>query len=308
MKVRAIVNPNAGVAARAAMDAMRRAEAPWTGFDLQLTKGPGDARRLAREAADAGFDAVLSVGGDGTANEAAWGLLHSPTALGLIPAGSGNGLARSLRIPLRPAAALRALQDAVVRRMDVGTVNGRPFLNVAGAGFDALVGAAFHEWGRAGGRRGLFNYFRLALPRALDYRASSWSLEAGTERFAGPAFLVAFLNGRQYGGAAVMSPGSRLDDGLLEVVVVEDAPAYELLVNAPRLFFGGIERFRRYRRIAASRAVLVGPAAFEHHRDGEPEPPCAHLDVAVDPRALAVLVPRTTAADPNGPFVADGSG
>jgi len=308
VKVRAIVNPNAGVAARAAMDAMRRAEAPWTGFDLQLTKGPGDARRLAREAADAGFDAVLSVGGDGTANEAAWGLLHSPTALGLIPAGSGNGLARSLRIPLRPAAALRALQDAVVRRMDVGTVNGRPFLNVAGAGFDALVGAAFHEWGRAGGRRGLFNYFRLALPRALDYRASSWSLEAGTERFAGPAFLVAFLNGRQYGGAAVMSPGSRLDDGLLEVVVVEDAPAYELLVNAPRLFFGGIERFRRYRRIAASRAVLVGPAAFEHHRDGEPEPPCAHLDVAVDPRALAVLVPRTTAADPNGPFVADGSG
>src|SRR6185503_6958343 len=122
VKVRAIVNPNAGVAARAAMDAMRRAEAPWTGFDLQLTKGPGDARRLAREAADAGFDAVLSVGGDGTANEAAWGLLHSPTALGLIPAGSGNGLARSLRIPLRPAAALRALQDAVVRRMDVGTV------------------------------------------------------------------------------------------------------------------------------------------------------------------------------------------
>ena len=308
MKVRAIVNPNAGVAARAAMDAMRRAEAPWTGFDLQLTKGPGDARRLAREAADAGFDAVLSVGGDGTANEAAWGLLHSPTALGLIPAGSGNGLARSLRIPLRPAAALRALQDAVVRRMDVGTVNGRPFLNVAGAGFDALVGAAFHEWGRAGGRRGLFNYFRLALPRALDYRASSWSLEAGTERFAGPAFLVAFLNGRQYGGAAVMSPGSRLDDGLLEIVVVEDAPAFELLVNAPRLFFGGIERFRRYRRIAASRAVLVGPAAFEHHRDGEPEPPSAHLDVAVDPRALAVLVPQTTAADPNGPFVADGSG
>jgi YegS/Rv2252/BmrU family lipid kinase len=305
VKVRAIVNPNAGVAARAAMDAMRRAQTPWAGLDLQLTTGPGDARRMAREAADKGFDVVLSVGGDGTANEAAWGLLHSRTALGLVPAGSGNGLARTLRIPLRPAAALRALQDAVVRRMDVGTMNGRPFLNVAGAGFDALVGAAFHEWGRAGGRRGLLNYFRLALPLALHYRASTWSLETGDGRFAGSAFLVAFLNGRQYGGAAVMSPGSRLDDGLLEAVVIEDAPTLELLANVPRLFLGGIERFRRYRRLAGTRAVLTGPAAFDHHRDGEPEPPCARLEVALDPRALAVLVPRGTAEDPNGPFVGD---
>src|SRR6185295_7254306 len=120
VKVRAIVNPRAGVAARAALDAMRAAGAPWGDPDLQLTTAPGDARRMAREAAEAGFDAVVAVGGDGTANEAAWGLLRSPTALGIVPAGSGNGLARTLRIPLRPVAAVRALRDAVVRRMDVG--------------------------------------------------------------------------------------------------------------------------------------------------------------------------------------------
>jgi len=308
VKVRAILNPRAGVAACAALEAVRRAGTPWGGLDLQLTTAAGDARRMAREAAEAGLDVVLAVGGDGTANEAAWGLLGSPTALGVVPAGSGNGLARALRIPLRPAAALRALQDAVVRRMDVGMANGRPFLNVAGAGFDALVGAAFHEWGRAGGRRGLFNYFRLAVPRALRYRASRWSLEAGGERFAGPAFIVAFVNGRQYGGAAVIAPGSRLDDGLLEIVVVEDAPAFELLANVPRLFVGGIERFRRYRRVAAARAVLTGPASFEHHRDGEPEAAADRLEVGLEPRALAVLVPRRTAADPGGPFVADGQG
>jgi YegS/Rv2252/BmrU family lipid kinase len=308
LKVRAIVNPRAGVIARAALDAMRRTGAPWGGLDLQLTTAPGDARRMAREAADAGFDAVVAVGGDGTANEAAWGLLRSPTALGLVPAGSGNGLARTLRIPLRPAAAVRALQNAVVRRMDVGMANGRPFLNVAGAGFDALVGAAFHEWGRAGKRRGLFNYFRLAVPRAFSYRASRWSLEAGEERFSGPAFIVAFVNGRQYGGAAVIAPGSRLDDGLLEIVVVEDAPTFELLANVPRLFVGGIERFRRYRRVAAARAVLTGPAAFDHHRDGEPEPPSDRLEVGLERGALAVLVPRPTADDPSGPFGADRSG
>lgn len=307
MKVRAIVNPRAGVAARAALDAIRAAGAPWGDPDLQLTTAPGDARRMAREAAEAGFDAVVAVGGDGTANEAAWGLLRSSTALGLVPAGSGNGLARTLRIPLRPAAAVRALQDAVVRRMDVGMANGRPFLNVAGAGFDAFVGAAFHEWGRAGGRRGLLSYFRLAVPRALSYRASRWTLAAGDEGFSGPAFLVAFVNGRQYGGAAVIAPGARLDDGLLEIVVVEDAPAFELLANAPRLFVGGIEGFRRYRRIAAARAVLTGPAAFEHHRDGEPEPPCGRLEITLEARALAVMVPRSTADDPDGPFAGDRS-
>jgi YegS/Rv2252/BmrU family lipid kinase len=306
VKVRAILNPRAGVAARAALEAVQQTGTPWGDLDLKVTGAPGDARRLAREAADAGLDAVLAVGGDGTANEAAWGLLGSPTALGLVPTGSGNGLARALRIPLRPRAALAALQDAVVRRMDVGMANGRPFLNVAGAGFDAFVGAAFHEWGKKGGRRGLFSYFRLALPRALTYRAATWTLAAGGGGFEGPAFIVAFVNGREYGGAAVIAPGSRLDDGLLEIVVLEDAPAYELLFNAPRLFVGGIERFRRYRRIAAPEAVLTGPAPFAHHRDGEPEPAADRLEVRLEPRALAVLVPRSTAADPMGPFTTAG--
>jgi diacylglycerol kinase (ATP) len=301
VKVRAILNPRAGVAARAALDAVQRTDT-WGDLDLKLTGAPGDARRLAGEAAQAGFDVVLTVGGDGTANEAAWGLLGSPTALGIVPTGSGNGLARALRIPLRADAALRSLQEAVVRRMDVGMINGKPFLNVAGAGFDAAVGEAFHERGRSGGRRGVWTYVRLALPRALSYRASTWTLETGSGGFAGPAFLVAFVNGRQYGGAAVIAPGSRLDDGLLEIVVVEDAPAFELLANAHRLFVGNIERFRRYRRIAAPEAVLTGPAPFAHHRDGEPEAAAERLEVKLVPRALAVLVPRSTAADPLGPF------
>ena len=302
MNVRAIVNPRAGVAARAAVDALQGTATAWGRLDVQMTTGPGDARRLAREAADGGFDVVLSVGGDGTANEAAAGLMGSSTALGIVPMGSGNGLARALRIPLRPAPALRALGDAVVRRMDVGLVNGRPFLNVAGAGFDAMVGQAFHESGKRGGRRGLVTYFRLALPRVIGYRAGRWTLVAGGQGFEGAAFLVAFVNGRQYGGAAVISPGTRLDDGLLEIVVVEDAPTWELLANVPRLYVGGIERFRRYRRIAATEAVLTAPAPFAHHRDGEPEPAADRLEVSLAPLALAVLVPRATAMDPLGPF------
>jgi YegS/Rv2252/BmrU family lipid kinase len=297
-----ILNPRAGVAARRALDALRADRPRWGKIEVRVTTAPGDARAWSAEAARDGLDAVFVAGGDGTANEAAWGLLGSQTALGLVPVGSGNGLARTLRIPLRPERALAALEDAVARRMDVGTVNERPFLNVAGAGFDATVGAEFHARGQRGGRRGIFTYVWMSVGQSLRYRAQQWTLQAGEQSFEGRAFVVAFVNGRQYGGAAVIAPGARLDDGLLDIVVLEDAPVAEVLWNAPRLFFGTIERFRRYRHVAASHALLTGAAPCVFHRDGEPEAAADRLDVRVQPRALSVLVPRATAEDPQGPF------
>ena len=282
---------------------MRQGRPSWPEPEIVVTAGPGHARELAAEAAGRGVDLVLSVGGDGTANEVAWGLLGSDTVLGLVPVGSGNGLARTLGVPLRPAPALAALETGCRRRMDVGLVNGRPFLNVAGAGFDAAVGADFHAHGNRGGRRGIFTYVRLSAWRSLFYVPETYSLEAGSERYQGRALVVAFVNGRQYGAGAILAPGSRLDDGLLEVVVFEDAPLLEIALAAPRLFTGGIERYRRYHRFSAASASLTGAVPVVHHRDGEPEPATgSRLDVSVRPRALAVLVPRATADDPFGPF------
>lgn len=301
MKAVAILNPNAGLAAERARAAILRSPY-WRGIELRLTAGPGDARVLAAEAAAGGAEVVLSIGGDGTANEVAWGLLGTTTALGVLPMGSGNGLARTIGLPLGPDRALATLATAVPRAMDVGMLNGRPFLNVAGAGFDAQVGLDFHEHGRRGGRRGIFTYVRLSLVRALRYRAESWVLTAGDGGFDGRALVVAFVNGRQYGGGAVMVPGARLDDGLLDVVVIEDAPALELAWNATRLFLGGIERYRRYRHLPAARAVLTASGPVPLHRDGEPEGPAARAEVSVVPRALRILVPRATADDPRGPF------
>jgi len=302
VRVVAILNPRAGLAARRALEAVRRGRPTWGEVEVKVTGGPGDARRWAGEAVQQGVELLLAVGGDGTANEIAWGLLGSATTLGLVPVGSGNGLARTLGIPLRPERALEALEGGVRRRMDVGMVNERPFLNVSGAGFDAAVGAEFHARGQRGGRRGIFTYVWLSLGASIRYRAPRWMLQAGDQRFEGRALIVAFVNGRQYGGAATIAPGARLDDGLLDIVVVEDAPLVEVLANAPRLFLGGIERFRRYRRIAAPQALLTGTAPTLFHRDGEPEPAAERLEVRVEPRALSVLVPRVTADDPLGPF------
>jgi diacylglycerol kinase family enzyme len=304
--VRAIVNLRAGVAAHRALDALEMGVPGWPRVEVRLTEGPGHATALAREAVGDEAGLVLGAGGDGTLNEIASGLLGSGVPLGIVPVGSGNGLARALRIPLRPDRALAVLSRAVPRSMDVGLVNGRPFLNVAGSGFDAHVAWAFHRAGRKGGRRGIATYVRMSLGLVRGYRPRPVVLEAGKERLeiARP-FVVAFFNGPQYGAGAIANPGARLDDGAFEVVALGDGPLLSTLAAAPSLFLGGLERSARYRRVRTSSAVLTGTVPLEHHRDGEPEPGAGRLEVSLLARALRVLVDERVAADAAGPFSPD---
>jgi YegS/Rv2252/BmrU family lipid kinase len=301
VKVRAILNPRAGVAADRTREAVERGRPSWKDYAVYLTREAGHATELAREAVAAGADVVVAVGGDGTVNEVARGLIGSPVALGIVPAGSGNGLARALRIPLRPEAALATLEAGARRRMDVGYLNGRPFLNVAGVGFDAVVGHAFHEQGRSG-RRGLLGYLRLSVAALRTYRAPRLVVEAGGERLDLAAFVVTFANGPQYGAGAVINPGGKLDDGRLEVVVFEDGPLWKAMTAVPRLFLGGIERAPRYRRLAGPAASVTAGAPAAVHCDGDPAGAAERVDVRLHPRVLEIVVPSMTASDPDGPF------
>jgi diacylglycerol kinase family enzyme len=224
-----------------------------------------------------------------------------------VPVGSGNGLARTLRIPLEPRPALAALESGETRAMDVGFVNGRLFLNVAGAGFDAAVGADFHSHGKVGGRRGIFSYVRLSLARVWSYEPQRFELETEGERYAGRAFVVAFANGRQYGAGAVIARRARLDDGLLDVVVFERTSLARVALNGARLFLGGFDRAPGCRRFTTARATLRATEPFPYHRDGEPESEAAALTVEVRARALRIRVPHAAAADPAGPFLPSGS-
>ena len=135
------------------------------------------------------------------------------------------------------------------------------------------------------------------------YEAPSVSLELAGERIEARPFVMAFANGLQYGAGAVVNPGGKLNDGRMEVIVFEDAPFLETVAAAPRLFMGGIERSRRYRRITLESAIVTARRPVEHHRDGEPEPEAARLEVTLLPKSLRVLVPRATAEDPEGPFL-----
>ncbi len=302
MSVHAIWNPRAGVAARRALDALRSGGSPWKDATVRETTAPGDAQVFAAEAVAAGAEIVLSMGGDGTVNETARGLLGSDVPLGIVPVGSGNGLARALRVPLDPARALMALAAGARRRMDVGVVNDKPFLNVAGVGFDAVVGWAFHMAGRDGGRRGILTYLRMSFSLVSAFRPTPLVIDTGSDRLEASPFVLVVANGPQYGAGALINPGARLDDGRFEIVVFDDAPLPEIAWNAPRLFLGRLSRSRRHRRLEASHVVITPAVAVEHHRDGEPEPEASRLEIALRPRALNVLVPRATVQDPQGPF------
>jgi YegS/Rv2252/BmrU family lipid kinase len=303
MRVRAILNPRAGIAPGAARRAVERGRPTWSDYVIYMTREPGHATELAREAVGSHADLVIAVGGDGTVNEVARGLLGTGAALGIVPVGSGNGLARTLRLPLRPGRALAALEAGVRRPIDVGRLNGALFLNVAGVGFDAAVGAAFHRDGRRGRRRGFFSYARLSLSEVFRHKARRLVVEAEGQRLDVRPFLVTFANGRQYGSGAVVNPGARLDDGRIEVVVFDDPSPLGVLAAAPRMFLGGIERVACYRRLSAKRVTLVAEAPLPVHCDGDPVDPARRLEVEVLPRTLEVIVPEAVLGDTNGPFV-----
>ena len=133
--------------------------------------------------------------------------------------------------------------------------NGRPFLNVGGAGFDAVVGADFQASGRSGRRRGILSYVVLSLFRVARYRAEPLRLEADGQRHELRPFLVCLANGPQYGAGAIIARGARLDDGRLDIVVIDDAPRAVLLANVPRLFAGRLDRSRLYRRLTVGERV-----------------------------------------------------
>jgi len=302
VKVRAIVNPRAGVAPAAALSAVEGGRPSWDDYAVVFTRAAGHATGLAAEAVEAGAELVIAVGGDGTVNEVARALLGSDTALGIVPVGSGNGLARALRLPLKPARALDTIEGGVRRRIDVGRLNGGLFLNVAGTGFDAAVGAAFERAGATGNRRGFLSYLRRSLVEAFSYRPRPLLLEANGESLRLTPFMVTFANGPQYGSGAVINPGGKLDDGRLEIVYFDDGPIGGILLAAPRLFTGGIEKAARYRRISTTRATLSAEAPLVIHRDGDPVESARQIEMEIVPGALEIVMAADTAADPKGPL------
>jgi YegS/Rv2252/BmrU family lipid kinase len=258
--------------------------------DLVATEAPGHATELAAAAVREGCGQVVAIGGDGTMNEVAQALRHTPVALAVVPCGSGNGLALHLGLPLSLPGALGLLtaSSSRIAAIDTGEVNGRPFFNAMGLGFDAEVSHRFNGLTR----RGLPAYARMACGVIRDLAPERVGVSTAGRREEFECLLVAVANSDQYGNNARIAPGARVDDGALDLVAVAPVGLAGALGLAARLFTGNFDRSPHVRRWQGGRFVIDRLRPGLIHTDGETHAAAARLEVVVRPRSLRVLVPE----------------
>ncbi len=213
-----IINPISGTAAKAGLDEKVRERLEPLGYDVdvRLTERAGHATELAREAVAAGYAGVLAAGGDGTINETARALCDTRVPMGIIPAGSGNGLARHLNIPIDPELSLDVISQLHPIDVDYGTVNGALFFCTMGVGFDAAVSQKFASQGK----RGMMMYVKSMLQVYHNYNSETYTISANGHVFTEKAFVVAVANASQYGNNAYIAPTASITDGLLDVTII----------------------------------------------------------------------------------------
>ncbi len=256
-----------GRGARAARGAAAQIRGAGRGVVLRATERPRHATELVQQAVSAGAAAIAIAGGDGTVRDAVAGLEGAQTPLAIVPAGTGNDLVRTLRIPANRSAAVDLLLNGTARPVDIWRWNDVPFVNVAGVGLDAAVADTVNR--RIRRLRGPLAYLAGVALTLSHFRPIEIELVADEWRFAGTAMLAAFGNGRCYGGGMRIAPAAVVDDGLLDVVVVEGIPRLELVRQMPRVFMGTHLSHPRVQSFRASRIVVRGDPALPVTLDGE---------------------------------------
>ena len=288
-----IVNPIAGGArpdagrVRAELAASAVAASREEG-EVFVTERKGHARELATAAIARGVRLVVAWGGDGTVNEVGSAVAFGQTPLGIVPAGSGNGLATDLHVSRRPGRALIEALGASPRAIDAGELGGRLFFATAGIGFDAHIASCFDR--NVTSRRGFSTYVRISARELLAYRLSTYRVcqDAGTcER---RALLVTFANASQFGNGARIAPAARLDDGFLDLVVFEEISRFRTFCAVPRFLAGRVAGLRGWSAERIERAAIESDRPMTFHVDGEPVEGGTRLEARVHPGALRVCV------------------
>lgn len=282
-----IINPISGTRSKHGLAAIVAEKLSPFGYDLKVmeTTAPGDAFLWASRAKDKGYDSVLSAGGDGTVNEIANALAFSQTTLGILPFGSGNGLARSLGIPQDIFQALKIIEAGHTISCDRGVVNNKPFYCTFGIGFDAAVSEKFASMKK----RGRITYIRSAFREFLNYRSQPYAILFDGKVITEKALLIAVCNAPQYGNNAYIGPKAKLTDGLLDITVVHADNPFHTLLMSMDMFTGMLDKNRGIGTFRLPSLSIVRTQDGPVHLDGEPTHMGKHLDITCEKRALKVF-------------------
>jgi diacylglycerol kinase (ATP) len=256
-------------------------------FAIEHTTHQGHATELSKTAVEKEIDIIVAVGGDGTVNEVGQTLIGSSTVLGIIPTGSGNGLARHLKIPLNFTKAINVINKCNVRKIDTATVNDKVFLSVAGVGYDAFVARKFSK----AAKRGFISYFRIVTAEYPKYTPKKYELEIDGKKITRRAMLVTFANSNQFGNNASIDPKACIDDGYIDVCIVRRIPLLLIPFYVPFLFTKTFHKTHYIEIIKAKEVRIVRKKGKTIHFDGDPFKMSKILDMKINPLSLNIIVP-----------------
>jgi len=289
-KIFFIVNPLAGGKKKSNVvrNIQQNTDTASLDYEIRLTERAGHATELSREAIERGFDIIVAAGGDGTINEVARELIGKETILGIIPLGSGNGLARHLGIPRYVSQAVRLINMANYILIDTAEINGYPFISIAGVGFDALVAKEFAK----NKKRGFITYFNIIRNRLIGYKPKKYTLVFDEGRqITDRAFFISFANSNQFGYNTTIAPNARLNDGLLDVCIVKKPKLPELPVVINLLFLKRIDLAPGVTIVQSKGLTVNRKKARLVNIDGEAVKMGKKLRIVVKPLSLKVIIP-----------------
>ena len=288
MKIRFIINPISGKAQHKGLESRieKLLDLNKFDFDYLYTERAKHATELAQQAAHENIDVVVAVGGDGTMNECAKGLLGSQTALAVLPCGSGNGFAFYFGMERNINKAIKQLNISDFKTIDTCTANGVPFFNVSGVGFDAHIANLFATTKV----RGFSSYIKLVLRECANYPAQDYFLEYDGKKEVYNAVIISWANASQFGNGAQISPESKVDDGLIEICVLKDFKRILVPVLLYRLFTGKIHQ-SKYMTIIKTKSISIFCQNGQSHIDGESQDLGKEIHIYTHPKTLKVFVP-----------------
>lgn len=286
-KLLVVINPISGTGKQKGIEEMIVKHLDDTKYDIEIThtEYAGHASEIARDAAHKSFNTLVVVGGDGTVNEVVKELINTDLTLGVVPCGSGNGLARHLGIPMNTKKAIDSINSFKTHKIDTISINNEKCVNVAGVGFDALISYEFANMDK----RGLSSYFKTVVRNYFSYKNQSYTIEMDGERRELKAFLFSIANSSQYGNNAYISPKAKIDDGLVEIVALKKPNIFQIPLLAIALFKKTINQSSLCTTIKASNFTIIQDGEIGHI-DGEPLKLGKTLNVKVNPSSLNILV------------------
>jgi YegS/Rv2252/BmrU family lipid kinase len=252
---------------------------------IAFSDGVAHARVIAGEAIGK-FDTVVAVGGDGTVNEVASAIVGTETSLGIVPFGSGNGLARFLGIPMDTKEAIKNLASGRVELIDSARINGQAFFNMAGMGFDAHISEIFSH----GKKRGFISYIKSSIKEVMGYEAQNYHLDIDGNKYDYKAFMLSIANSSQYGNNVHISPNASLQDGLLDVCVIKPFPLWRFPEMSMRMILKATESSKYVKIIRGKQIIIKREHQGPIHLDGEPQMAGTGVDINILPHSLKVIV------------------